>query len=164
MAVNTFGVPVVSDNQIFEYSDILSLAINDKQAHLNPGDPVVINKENGIAGILQTKVAPKTGQTYDSAYAVMTKPTYGLNGPGYASVRVKGGVFELMVKVSPNEGDAGVPVYLKEATGAGTRPEITTTKADGDVVLGWLKEASPVLGSSAETRKCQVVLAPAKIA
>lgn len=164
MAVNTFGVPVVSDNQIFEYSDILSLAINDKQAHLNPGDPVIINKENGIAGILQTKVAPKTGQTYDSAYAVMTKPTYGLNGPGYASVRVKGGVFELMVEINPNEGDVGAPVYLKEATGAGTRPKITTTKGDGDVVLGWLKEASAVLGSSPETRKCQVVLAPAKIA
>ena len=164
MAVNKFGVPVVDDNQIFEYSDILSLSIDDKQAHLNPGQPVVINKENGIAGILQTKVAPKTDQTYDSAYGVMTKPTYGLNGPGYASVRVKGGVFELMVKVSPSEGEAGGPVYLKAATGAGAQPEITTTKGDGDVVLGWLKEASAVLGGNPETRKCQVVLAPAKIA
>nr|DAX40668.1 MAG TPA: hypothetical protein [Caudoviricetes sp.] len=164
MAVNKFNVPVVDDNQIFEYSDILSLAIDDKQAHLNPGQPVVINKENGIAGILQSKVAPKDGQAYDSAYAVMTKPTYGLNGPGYASVRVKGGVFELMVKVSPSEDEAGGPVYLKAATGAGVQPEITTTKANGDVVLGWLKEASPVLGTSAETHKCQVVLAPAKIA
>lgn len=164
MAINEYKVPVVADNQIFEYSDILSLTIDDKQAHLNPGDPVVINKDSGIAGILQSKVTPKTGQTYDSAYAVMTKPTYGLNGPGHASVRVKGGVFELAVTIQPNEGDEGSLVYLKAATAAGERPKLTLDKNDADVVLGWLKEASVVTGSSPETRKCQVVLAPAKIA
>ena len=115
MAINEFKVPVVTDNQIFEYSDILSLAVDDNQAHLGPGDPVVINKDNGIAGILQSKVAPKTTQAYDGLNAVLTKPTYGLNGPGHASVRVKGGVFKLEVTVDPNAGESGAPVYLKAA-------------------------------------------------
>ena len=141
MAINEFKVPVVTDNQIFEYSDTLSLAINDNQAHLNPGDPVVINKANGIAGILQTKVTPKTAQTYDGLNAVLTKPTYGLNGPGHASVRVKGGVFELIVSIKQSEdGHVGDPVYLKAATGAGVKPLLTLDKTGADVVIGWLKE------------------------
>lgn len=165
MAINEFKVPVVNDNQIFEYSDTLSLAINDNQAHLNPGDPVVINKDNGIAGILQSKVAPKTAQAYDGLNAVMTKPTYGLNGPGHASVRVKGGVFELVVKIAQSDdGGVGHPVYLKAATGAGTQPELTLDKTGADVVIGWLKEVKGTTNHSGEDIKCQVVLAPAKIA
>lgn len=165
MAVNEFKVPVVNDNQVFEYSDTLSLAINDNQAHLNPGDPVVINKANGIAGILQSKVAPKTAQAYDGLNAVMAKPTYGLNGPGHASVRVKGGVFELVVKIAQSDdGTVGHPVYLKGATGAGTRPELTLDKNGADVVIGWLKETKGTTNPSGEDIKCQVVLAPSKIA
>ncbi len=162
MAVNEFKVPLVTDNQIFEYSDILSLAINDNQAHLGPGDPVVINKDNGIAGILQSKVAPKTAQTYDGLSAVLAKPTHGLNGPGHASVRVKGGVFEFDVQVEPNAGEVGAPVYLKAADGAGKKPQLTTDKSEADVVFGWLKEPAAVLGSQASKMTCQVVLAPAK--
>lgn len=165
MAVNEFKVPVVNDNQIFEYSDTLSLAINDNQAHLNPGDPVVINKANGIAGILQSKVAPKTAQAYDGLTAVMAKSTYGLNGPGYASVRVRGGVFELTVNIKQSEdGAVGDPVYLKAATGAGVKPGLTLDKTGADVVIGWLKEAAGGIDTSGTPVKCQVVLAPAKIA
>lgn len=162
MAINKFNTPVFSDNQIFEYSDTLSLPVDDKQAHLNPGEPVVINKDNGIAGILQTKVRPKTEKEPDGLAGVYTKPTYGLNGPGNASVRVKGGVFNLSVKVEPNAGDVGALVYLKAADGAGTKPELGTDKANGDVVLGWLKEPITVMGSQPENKVCQVVLAPAK--
>ena len=161
MAINKFKTPVFSDNQIFEYSDTLSLAVDDKQAHLNPGDPVVINKETGIAGILQTKVRPKTEKEPDDIAGVFTKPTYGLNGPGYASVRVKGGVFKLQVKVEPNAGNTGALIYLKAADGAGNQPELTTNKANGDVVIGWLKEPVVVMGSQPEVTSCQVVLAPA---
>ena len=161
MAVQSIRVPVVNDNQIFEYSETLSLPVDAQQAHLNPGDVVVINKDNGIAGILQSKVRPaaSVGAPAPAPLAdVLTAPTYGLNEPGYASVRVAGGVFELVGK-SVAAAKAGTPVYAKAATGGSTKPEITTIKAGADVVIGWLKE--PLAASSAD-QKMQVVLAPAK--
>lgn len=158
MAVNAIRVPVVKDNQIFEYSKTLSLPVDDNQAHLNPGDVVVINKDNGIAGILQSKVHLMTDKPEQPLADVLTAPTYGLNGLGYASVRVAGGVFELVGK-SVAAAKAGAPVYAKAATGGSTKPEITTVKAGADVVIGWLKE--PLAASNAD-QKMQVVLAPAK--
>lgn len=158
MAVNAIRVPVVNDNQIFEYSKTLSLPVDAAQAHLEPGDVVVINKDNGIAGILQSKVRPTADKPEQPLADVLTAPTYGLNGPGYASVRVAGGVFELVGK-SVAAAKAGAPVYAKAATGGTTKPEITTVKAGADVVIGWLKEP---LAASANTQKMQVVLAPAK--
>lgn len=158
MAVMPIKVPVVNDNQIFEYSKTLSLPVDATQAHLEPGDVVVINKDNGIAGILQSKVAPKTSDPTPTIGGVLVAPTYGLNGPGYASVRVAGGVFELVGK-SIAAAKAGAPVYVKAATGAGVKPEITTVKAGADVVIGWLKEP---LAASPNLQKMQVVLAPAK--
>ena len=160
MAVNAIRVPVVKDNQIFEYSDTLSLPVDAAQAHLEPGDVVVINKGNGIAGILQTKVRPTAAEAEKTLGEVLTSPTYGLNGPGYASVRVAGGVFELTGKVAA-DAKAGDPVYVKAATGAGAKPVITTAKAGADVIIGWLKE--PVASASVD-QKMQVVLAPAKTA
>lgn len=158
MAVNAIRVPVVKDNQIFEYSKTLSLPVDATQAHLEPGDVVVINKDNGIAGILQSKVRPTTDEAEQALTDVLVAPTYGLNGRGYASVRVAGGVFELVGK-SVAAAKAGAPVYAKAATGAGVKPEITTVKAGADVVIGWLKEP---LAASATPQKMQVVLAPAK--
>lgn len=158
MAVNAIRVPVVNDNQIFEYSKTLSLPVDAAQAHLEPGDVVVINKDNGIAGILQSKVRPTADKPEQPLADVLTAPTYGLNGPGYASVRVAGGVFELVGK-SIAAAKAGAPVYAKAATGGTTKPEITTVKAGADVVIGWLKEP---LAASANPQKMQVVLAPAK--
>lgn len=160
VAVMPIRVPVVKDNQIFEYSDTLSLPVDATQAHLEPGDVVVINKTNGIAGILQSKVRPTTAEPEKTLGEVLTAPTYGLNGPGYASVRVAGGVFELTSRVTV-DAKAGDPVYVKAATGAGTKPVVTTTKAGADVIIGWLKE--PVSSASAD-QKMQVVLAPAKTA
>lgn len=160
MAVNAIRVPVVKDNQIFEYSDTLSLPVDAAQAHLEPGDVVVINKTNGIAGILQTKVRPTAAEAEKNLGEVLTGPTYGLNGPGYASVRVAGGVFELTGRVTA-DAKAGDPVYVKAATGAGVKPVITTVKTGADVIIGWLKE--PVVSASVD-QKMQVVLAPAKTA
>ena len=160
VAVMSIKVPVVKDNQIFEYSDTLSLPVDAAQAHLEPGDVVVINKTNGIAGILQSKVRPTTAEPEKTLGEVLTAPTYGLNGPGYASVRVTGGVFELTGKVTA-DAKAGDPVYAKAATGAGTKPVVTTVKTGADVIIGWLKE--PVSSASVD-QKMQVVLAPAKTA
>ena len=160
VAVMPIRVPIVKDNQIFEYSDTLSLPVDATQAHLEPGDVVVINKANGIAGILQSKVRPTTAEAEKTLGEVLTAPTYGLNGPGYASVRVTGGVFELVAKVTA-DAKCGDPVYVKAATGAGTKPVITTVKTGADVIIGWLKE--PVSSASAD-QKLQVVLAPAKTA
>ena len=160
VAVMPIKVPVVKDNQIFEYSDTLSLPVDATQAHLEPGDVVVINKTNGIAGILQSKVRPTTAEPEKTLGEVLTAPTYGLNGPGYASVRVAGGVFELTGKVTA-DAKAGDPVYVKAATGADTKPVVTTVKTGADVIIGWLKE--PVSSASVD-QKMQVVLAPAKTA
>lgn len=160
VAVMPIKVPVIKDNQIFEYSDTLSLPVDAAQAHLEVGDVVVINKVNGIAGILQSKVRPVTAEPEKTLGEGLTAPTYGLNGPGYASVRVAGGVFELTGKVTA-DAKAGDPVYVKAATGAGTKPVVTTVKAGADVIIGWLKE--PVSSASVD-QKMQVVLAPAKTA
>lgn len=160
VAVMSIRVPVIKDNQIFEYSDTLSLPVDAAQAHLEPGDVVVINKTNGIAGVLQSKVRPTTAEPEKTLGEVLTAPTYGLNGPGYASVRVAGGVFELTGKVTA-DAKAGDPVYVKAATGAGTKPVVTTVKAGADAIIGWLKE--PVSSASVD-QKMQVVLAPAKTA
>lgn len=160
VAVMPIRVPVVKDNQIFEYSNTLSLPVDATQAHLEPGDVVVINKANGIAGILQSKVRPTTAEPEKTLGEVLTALTYGLNGPGYASVRVTGGVFELTGKITA-DAKAGDPVYVKAATGAGTKPVVTTTKTGADVIIGWLKE--PVSSASVD-QKLQVVLAPAKTA
>ena len=160
VAVMSIKVPVVKDNQIFEYSDTLSLPVDAAQAHLEPGDVVVINKTNGIGGILQTKVRPTTPEPENTLGGVLTAPTYGLNGPGYGSVRVAGGVFELTGRVSA-DAKCGDPVYVKAATGAGTKPVITTVKTGADIIIGWLKE--PVSSASVD-QKLQVVLAPAKTA
>lgn len=161
MAVNAIRVPVVNDNQIFEYSDTLSLPISDQQAHLEPGDVVIINADNGIAGILQSKVRPTTAEPEKALGEVLTAPTYGLNGPGHASVRVAGGVFELVGKVANGGAKVGDFVYVKGPISGTAKPEITTSKVNAAVIIGWLKEPLP---ASPDPQKMQVVLAPAKTA
>lgn len=153
--IKKFPLTGNKDNQIFEYSDTLSLAIDNTQKHLKAGDPVVINKEAGIAGILMSDVAPAQEKTdYATAAEALTKPTYGLNRAQHASVRVKGGVFALKVdgKLSPFK--PGTLVYLKAATDGG-KPTITFTKAGADVVLGWVKE---IYSSAVNDSVYQVVL------
>lgn len=138
--IKKFPLTGNKDNQIFEYSDTLSLAIDDAQKHLKAGDAVVVNKEAGIAGILMSDVAPAHEKTdYATAAEALTKPMYGLNRAQHASVRVKGGVFALKFDGTLSPFKPGTLVYLKAAT-AGGKPTITFTKAGADVVLGWVKE------------------------
>ena len=154
--IKKFPLTGNKDNQIFEYSDTLSLAIDDNQKHLKAGDPVVVNKEAGIAGILMSDVAPaQEKMDYATAAEALTKPTYGLNREKHASVRVKGGVFALKVDgTAPSPFKPGTLVYLKAAT-AGAKPTVTFTKAGADVVLGWVKE---IYSSAAKDSVYQVVL------
>ena len=153
--IKKFPLTGNKDNQIFEYSDTLSLAIDDAQKHLKAGDAVVVNKEAGIAGILMSDVAPASEKTdYATAAEALTKPTYGLNRAQHASVRVKGGVFALKVDGNLSPFKPGTLVYLKAAT-AGGKPTITFTKAGADVVLGWVKE---VYNTAAKDTVYQVVL------
>ena len=138
--IKKFPLTGNKDNQIFEYSDTLSLFIDNNQKHLKAGDAVVVNKEAGIAGILMSDVAPTHEKTdYATAAEALTKPTYGLNRAQHASVRVKGGVFTLQVDGTLSPFKPGTLVYLKAAT-AGGKPTITFAKAGADVVLGWAKE------------------------
>lgn len=160
--IKKFPLTGNKDNQIFEYSDTLSLAIDYNQKHLKAGDPVVINKEAGIAGILMSDVAPAQEKTdYATAAEALTKPTYGLNRAQHASVRVKGGVFALQVDgTAPSPFKPGTLIYLKAAT-AGAKPTVTFTKADADVVLGWAKE---IYTTTAKDSVYQVVLDPRPVA
>lgn len=160
--IKKFPLTGNKDNQIFEYSDTLSLAIDDNQKHLKAGDPVVVNKEAGIAGILMSDVAPAKEKTdYATAAEALTKPTYGLNCARNASVRVKGGVFALKVDgTAPSPFKPGTLIYLKAAT-AGAKPTVTFTKAGADVVLGWVKE---IYATAAKDSVYQVVLDPRPVA
>lgn len=153
--IKKFPLTGNKDNQIFEYSDTLSLLIDDAQKHLKAGDAVVVNKEAGIAGILMSDVAPANEKTdYATAAEALTKPTYGLNRDQHASVRVKGGVFALNVDGTLSTFKPGTLVYLKAAT-AGGKPTITFTKTGADVVLGWVKD---VYTTAAKASVYQVVL------
>lgn len=159
--IKKFPLTGNKDNQIFEYSDTLSLAIDDAQKHLKAGDAVVVNKEAGIAGILMSDVAPAKEKTdYATAAEALTKPTYGLNRAQHASVRVKGGVFALNVDGTLSPFKPGTLVYLKAATDSG-KPTVTFTKAGADVVLGWVKE---IYTTSATDKVYQVVLDPRPVA
>ena len=159
--IKKFPLTGNKDNQIFEYSDTLSLAIDNAQKHLKAGDAVVVNKEAGIAGILMSDVAPANEKTdYATAAEALTKPTYGLNRAQQASVRVKGGVFTLQVDGTLSPFKPGTLVYLKAAT-AGGKPTITFTKAGADVVLGWVKENYT---TAANDSVYQVVLDPRPVA
>lgn len=153
--IKKFPLTGNKDNQIFEYSDTLSLLIDDNQKHLKAGDAVVVNKEAGIAGILMSDVAPANEKTdYATAAEALTKPTYGLNRAQHASVRVKGGVFALQVDGTLSLFKPGTLVYLKAAT-AGGKPTVTFTKAGADVVLGWVTE---IYTTAAKDNVYQVVL------
>lgn len=161
--IKKFPLTGNKDNQIFEYSDTLSLEIDNAQKHLKAGDPVVINKVAGIAGILMSDVAPAEEKTdYATAAEALTKPTYGLNRAKHASVRVKGGVFALEVDGNPSpSGLVGTLVYLKAAT-AGGRPTVTVVKQTDGVVLGWIKGVHN--HDSANKKLYQVVLDPRPVA
>ena len=134
--INTFGAKKISDIQVFEYADTLSLPVDlSKFGKSHIGDVVQVG---GLLGVLVTEIAPsaqdqaKLGQ--DPLWNPATKPTWGNNGPGYASVRVSGGVFKLQVTLTGAGVEPGALIYAKPA--ANGKMELTNDKATGTAGLG----------------------------
>lgn len=129
--INSFGAKKISDIQVFEYSDTLSLPVDlSKYSKSHIGDVVQVG---GLLGVLVTEIAPsaqdqaKLGQ--DPMWNPLTKPTWGNNGPGYASVRISGGVFKLQVTLTGAGVEPGALIYAKPA--ANGKMELTNDKATG---------------------------------
>ena len=133
--VNSFGAKKISDVQVFEYSDTLSLPVDlSKFGESHIGDVVQVG---GLLGVLVTEIAPsaqdqaKLGQ--DPLWNPLSKPTWGNNGPGYASVRISGGVFKLQVILTDAGVEPGALIYAKPA--ANGKMELTNDKATGTAGL-----------------------------
>lgn len=133
--INSFGAKKISDIQVFEYSDTLSLPVDlSKFGKSHIGDVVQVG---GLLGVLVTEIAPsaqdqaKLGQ--DPLWNPLTKPTWGNNGPGYASVRVSGGVFKLQVTLTNTGVEPGALIYAKPA--ANGKMELTNDKTTGTAGL-----------------------------
>ena len=154
-----FSIGALVDKQIFEYSDTLSFLIPDGQRHLKAGQPVVVSKKGGVAGILMTDIRPEN-ETIPPYGLLATRPTYGHNGVNHASVRVNGGVFHVK-GTSASGAAAGDPVYIKATTGNTGTPTVTLTATGADAILGYLY-AAPASGSGEQD--LQVVIRPAAVA
>ena len=133
--VNSFGAKKSSDIQVFEYADTLSLPVDlSKFGKSHIGDVVQVG---GLLGVLVTEIAPsaqdqaKLGQ--DPLWNPLTKPTWGNNGPGYASVRISGGVFKLQVTLTDTGVEPGALIYATPA--ANGKMELTNDKATGTAGL-----------------------------
>lgn len=148
--INSFGAKKISDIQVFEYSDTLSLPVDlSKYGKSHIGDVVQVGN---LLGVLVTEIAPsaqdqaKLGQ--DPMWNPLTKPTWGNNGPGYASVRISGGVFKLQVTLTSASIDPGTPIYAKPA--ANGRMELTNDKGTGTAgLVGYTY--SKITGTGAQT-------------
>lgn len=151
MAIYTTAPIKGADNQVFEFSDILSLPVDRStysKAHV--GDIV---KVGSIVGILMSEVAPTEAEiaswsASQSVVQVYGKPTYGLNKAGYASVRVKGGVFKFDVNHTGAK-PVGTLVYSIAGTGGAARSLTTDGTKAGAEVFGWLYNAAPSAGTTA---------------
>nr|DAV82415.1 MAG TPA: hypothetical protein [Caudoviricetes sp.] len=133
--INSFGAKKISDIQVFEYADTLSLPVDlSKFGKSHIGDVVQVG---GLLGVLVTEIAPsaqdqaKLGQ--DPLWNPLSKPTWGNNGPGYASVRISGGVFKLQVTLTGAGVEPGALIYAKPA--ANGKMELTNDKATGTAGL-----------------------------
>ena len=148
--VNSFGAKKISDVQVFEYSDTLSLPVDlSKFGKSHIGDVVQVG---GLLGVLVTEIAPsaqdqaKLGQ--DPLWNPLTKPTWGNNGPGYASVRISGGVFKLQVILTSSGVEPGALIYAKPV--ANGKMELTDDKTTGTAgLVGYAY--SKVSGAGAQT-------------
>ena len=149
------------DLQEFEYDKTLPLLIPENQRNAKRGDPVVFNEDTGFVGLLVTEIKPAEEATYTRA-TVYGRPTYGLNvAEGYASVRVRGGVFKLDVEL---DGAAGVgdPVYVEAASvSADTPAKLTASATTADAIFGIVVAPSVAITG---TEKLKVLLKPAPIA
>ena len=133
--INSFGAKKISDVQVFEYSDTLSLPVDlSKYGKSHIGDVVQVGD---LLGVLVTEIAPsaqdqaKLGQ--DPLWNPLSKPTWGNNGPGYASVRISGGVFKLQVTLTGAGVEPGAKIYAKPADNG--KMELTNDKTAGTAGL-----------------------------
>lgn len=133
--INSFGAKKISDIQVFEYADTLSLPVDlSKFGKSHIGDVVQVG---GLLGVLVTEIAPsaqdqaKLGQ--DPLWNPLSKPTWGNNGPGYASVRISGGVFKLQVTLTGASVEPGALIYAKPV--ANGKMELTNDKTTGTAGL-----------------------------
>lgn len=148
--INSFGAKKISDVQVFEYSDTLSLPVDlSKYGKSHIGDVVQVGS---LFGVLVTEIAPsaqdqaKLGQ--DPMWNPLTKPTWGNNGPGYASVRISGGVFKLKVTLTGAGVEAGALIYAKPV--ANGKIELTNDKTAGTAgLVGYAY--SKITGTGAQT-------------
>ena len=136
------GTDSLHDCQVFEYTDTLSLPV-DETVYSNSGIGDVV-KVGDTYGVLVTKIMPKNGKIVPGD-RIYNTPTYGMNGPGYASVRVSGGAFWLNVEHS-GEIKAGMKVYAKNAV-AGGKTAVTTDKANA-TEIGFLIDTIPAAAQS----------------
>lgn len=151
IGINEFGAKKISDIQVFEYTDTLSLPVNKTDySHSHIGDIV---KVGSIVGLLVTEIAAtpeeikkavKAVEDAGGTYIPATKPTGGFNAPGYASVRIKGGVFKMSVKHT-GAVKVGAPVYADKLTDG--RHAISTTKGADGFQVGYLYNALPAQGA-----------------
>lgn len=133
--INSFGAKKISDVQVFEYSDTLSLPVDlSKFGKSHIGDVVQVG---GLLGVLVTEIAPSAQDqaklSQDPLWNPLTKPTWGNNGPGYASVRISGGVFKLQVTLTGSGVEPGALIYAKPA--ANGKMELTNDKTTGTAGL-----------------------------
>ena len=144
--INSFGAKKISDVQIFEYSDTLSLPVDlSKYGKSHVGDVVQVG---GLLGVLVTEIAPSAQDQAKLGQDPLTKPTWGNNGPGYASVRISGGVFKLQVTLTGVGVEPGALIYAKPA--ANGRMELTNDKATGTAgLVGYAY--SKITGTGAQT-------------
>ena len=146
--VNTLAEKKISDFQVFEFSDILSLPV-DKSTYGNShvGDVVKVGDQYGI---LHSEIAPTAEELKTLTSAVNFDPrslnTFGLNvTPGYASVRIHGGVYKFKVSHS-GPAAVGAAVYAKNTVTGGVT-ELTTDSAGG-TKIGFLYNALTGTGPS----------------
>ena len=159
MAIHYTETHSGGDLQEFEYDKTLALLIPEDQRHLNRGDAVVFNKDTAFVGLLVTEIAPAEEAQYTRA-SVYGRPTYGLNvAPGYASVRIRGGVFKLDVTLNA-AAKVGDAVYVTAGTGT-TKPKLTLAKTGADAILGYVVAPSK---ATTGTEALKVLLKPGTVA
>lgn len=151
IGINEFGSKKISDIQVFEYTDTLSLPVSKTDySHAHIGDVV---KVGSIVGLLVTEIAAtpeeikkavKAVEDAGGTYIPATKPTGGFNASGYASVRIRGGVFKMSVKHS-GVVKVGSPVYAEKLTDG--RHAISTIKGADGFLVGYLYNALPAQGA-----------------
>ena len=144
--INSFGAKKISDIQVFEYSDTLSLPV-DPETYSNShiGDVVQVG---GLLGVLVTEIAPSAQDQAKLGQDPLTKPTWGNNGPGYASVRISGGVFKLQMTLTEVSVKPGTPIYAKSVVNG--RMELTIDKSAGNAgLVGYTY--SKITGTGAQT-------------